>query len=115
EAEKVLEKRKDEYGLQGYFVFHRTQFGRVEGWFDREKPRKLSAKLIGEKVVKELPKRPGIKLHYGRENESEDAKSQEVFAFRIEGDDAQILDEVATRLEPMIHRVDGVLGIRSGE
>jgi len=115
EAEQVLEKRKEEYGLQGYFVFHRTQFGRVEGWFDRAKPRKLSAKLIGEKVVKELPKRTGIKLHYGRENESEDAKSKEVFAFRIEGDDAQILDEVAARLEPMIHRVDGVVGLRSGE
>jgi len=115
EAEQILEKRKDEYGLQGYFVFHRTQFGRVEGWFDRDKPRKLSAKVIGEKVVKEMPKKPGIKLHYGRENESEDAKSREVFAFRIEGDDAHILDEVAARLEPMIQRVDGVLGIRSGE
>jgi HAE1 family hydrophobic/amphiphilic exporter-1 len=115
QAEKVLEQRKDEYGLQGYFVFHRTQFGRVEGWFDREKPRKLSAKLIGEKVVKELPQRPGIKLHYGRENESEDAKNKEVFAFRIEGDDAHILDEVASRLEPMIRRLDGVLGLRSGE
>jgi HAE1 family hydrophobic/amphiphilic exporter-1 len=115
EAEKILEKSKDEYGLKGYFVFHRQQFGRVEGWFDQDKPRKLSAKEVGEKVVKAMPKKPGIKLHYGRENDAERERSQEVFVFHLEGDDAQILDEVATRLEPMIHRVEGVLGIRSGE
>lgn len=45
----------------------------------------------------------------------EEAKNREVFAFQIEGDDAQILDEVAARLEPMIQRVEGVIGIRSGE
>ena len=91
------------------------QFGRVEGWFDEDKPRKLSAKQVGEKVVKAMPKKPGIKLHFGRENEAEREKSRDVFVFRLEGDDAQILDDVAARLEPMIQRVDGVLGIRSGE
>jgi HAE1 family hydrophobic/amphiphilic exporter-1 len=115
EAEKILETNQEEYGLKGYFIFHRQQFGRVEGWFDEDKPRQLSAKQIGEKVVKALPKKPGIKLHFGRDNESEEAKSQEVFMFRLEGDDAQILDEVAGRLEPMIQRTDGVLGLRSGE
>lgn len=115
EAEKILEHNRDEYGLKGYFVFYRQQFGRIEGWFDKDKPRKLSAKQVGEKVVKEIPKKPGIKLHFGRDNEAERAKSLEVFTFRLEGDDAQILDEVATRLEPMIQRTDGVLGIRSGE
>jgi len=115
EAEKILEQNQNEYGLKGYFVFHRQQFGRIEGWFDEDKPRALSAKQIGEKVVKAMPKKPGIKLHFGRDNESEQAKSQEVFMFRLEGDDAQILDEVAGRLEPMIQRIDGVLGLRSGE
>lgn len=115
EAEQILEKSKDEYGLKGYFIFHRQQFGEVEGWLDKDKPRKLSAKQIGEKVVKAMPKKPGIKLHFGRENEAEREKSREVFVFRLEGDDAPILDDVAARLEPMIHRVEGVLGIRSGE
>ena len=115
EAEKILEKSKDEYGLRGYFVFHRQQFGSLEGWFDKDNPRKLSAKQVGEKVVKAMPKKPGIKLHFGRENEAERERSRDAFVFRLEGDDAQILEEVAARLEPMIQRVDGVLGIRSGE
>lgn len=114
-AEKVLEQKKDEFGLKGYFVFYRRLGGRVEGWFDKDKPGKLSAKRVGEKIVKELPKKPGVKLHFGRENQAEDAKGREVFVFRLEGDDAGVLDDVVARLEPMILRVDGVLGIRRGE
>ncbi|HKS37117.1 MAG TPA: efflux RND transporter permease subunit [Verrucomicrobiae bacterium] len=114
-AEKVLEQKKDEYGLKGYFVFYRRLGGRVEGWFDEDKPGKLTAKQVGEKLVKELPKKPGIKLHFGRENQAEDAKGREVFVFRLEGDDAGVLDDVVARLEPMILRIDGVLGIRRGE
>ena len=114
EAEKLLEKKKDEYGLKGYFAFYRRQFGRVEGWFDDTKKRPFSAKQVGERIVKELPKRPGIKIHFGRDNQ-EDGKNQEIFEFKLEGDDARILDEVVTRIEPMIQRVDGVIGIRSGE
>jgi hydrophobic/amphiphilic exporter-1 (mainly G- bacteria), HAE1 family len=114
-AERVLEKRKSEYGFKGYFVFYRRQFGRIEAWFDRDKPRTLSAKEVGEKIVKELEKKPGIKLHFGRENEAQEARNQETFAFRLEGDDAQIIDQVAHRLEPMVVQTPGVLGIRSGE
>ena len=113
-VEELLERRKDEYGLKGYFVLYRRQFGRLEGWFDDKKERTLSAKEVGEKLVKDLPKHPGIKLHFGRENQ-EDAKTKEIFEFRLEGDDAQVLDEVAGRLEPMIQHVPGVIGIRSGE
>jgi hydrophobic/amphiphilic exporter-1 (mainly G- bacteria), HAE1 family len=115
EAEKLLERKQEEYGLKGYFVFYRRQFGRLEGWFDDTKRRQLSAKQVGEKLVQELAKKPGVKLHFGRENEGEDAKNREIFEFRLEGDDAQILDELADRMEPMIQRIDGVLGIRSGE
>jgi len=115
QAERLLADRKEELGLKGYFVFYRSQFGRLEGWFDADKPRELTAKQAGEKLVKELPKKPGVKIHFGRENEAEDAKSREMFVFRLEGDDAEILDEVADRLEPMIRKVEGVIGIQGGE
>ena len=51
-------------------------------------------------MVKELPKKPGIKLHSGAKTRQEDEKNRDVFIFRLEGDDAQVLDEVAARLEP---------------
>jgi len=114
-AEKVFEQKKDEYGLKGYFAFYSRLGGELEGWFDEEQPRKHSAKHVAEKIIKELPKKPGIKLQFGRENQAEEAKGREIFLFRLEGDDAAILDEVAARLEPMILRDPGVLGIRRGE
>jgi HAE1 family hydrophobic/amphiphilic exporter-1 len=114
-AEQILEKRKQEYGLKGYFIFFRQRGGRMEGWFDDAVSRTLSAKEVGAKLVEELPKKPGLKLHFGRENEAEEAKGSEVFVFRLEGDDPGILAEVAERLEPVVMKVDGVLGIRRGD
>lgn len=114
DAEKVLEAKQAEYGLKGYFAFHRTRGGRIEGWFDKDKPRKMPAKEAAEKLLKELPKKPGFKLFYGRENQSETAKAREMFPIFLEGDDALLLDEIAERLEPLIARIPGVLGIRQG-
>ncbi|MDA1275421.1 MAG: efflux RND transporter permease subunit [Verrucomicrobia bacterium] len=113
--EKILEQRKEEYGLKGYFVLCRPRGGRVEGWFDDAVPKKFGAKEIGEKLLKELPSKPGIKLFFGRENNAEEAKDVTTFVFRIEGDDPIVLDEVADQLRPRILRVAGVVGIRGGE
>jgi hydrophobic/amphiphilic exporter-1 (mainly G- bacteria), HAE1 family len=114
-AEKILEGKKEEYGLHGYFVMYRRMGGRIEGWFERDQPAKFSAKQVAEKLSKELPVRPGVKLHFGRENQTEDAKGKENFVLRLEGDDAGVVDEVAARLESLVRQDDGVLGIRRGE
>lgn len=113
-AEQVLEKKQEEYGLRGYFMMYRPRFGRIEGWFNPDVPRKKTVKEIAEQLIKDLPQKPGIKLFYGRENQNEDAKGQEVFVVALEGDDAVLLDEIAEHLEPFFARVDGVLGIRMG-
>jgi hydrophobic/amphiphilic exporter-1 (mainly G- bacteria), HAE1 family len=115
DAEKLLEEKKEEYGLRGYFVFHGRRGGRVEGWFERDKPGKFSSKEVAEKIAKAMPVKPGIKLHYGRENQAEEAKGRETFVMRIEGDEAAMVDEVATRLETLVMGTEGVLGIRRGE
>ena len=115
-AEKILEKTKEEYGLKGYFVmYRRTGGGRIEGWFDPEKPSQYSAREIGEKLVKLLPPKPGVKLHFGRDNQAEEAKGRELFVMRLEGDDAAVIDEVSAELEALVQRTEGVLGIRRGE
>lgn len=112
-CEQVLEAKKAEYGLRGYFIFFRSRFGRIEGWFDDDRPRTQSAKQVAEKLLAELPKKPGIKLRYGRENEAEDAKGKDVYVMRLEGDDAAVLDQIAGELEPTLLALPGVLGIRA--
>lgn len=111
--EKVLEEKQEEYGLKGYFCFYQSRGGSVEGWFDTDKPMQQPAKKVAEKILEDLPRKPGIKLQYGRENEREEAKGKEVYVMRLEGDDARLLEELADKLEPTILTLPGVLGIRA--
>ncbi len=115
QVEKMLEERKETYGLKGYFVFYRQRGGHIEGWFDEKRERKWSAREITEKLEKELPKKPGIRIFHGDENRAEQAKGKEVFEVNLEGDDAEELEAVASRLEPLFLGVAGVLGMRRGE
>ncbi len=114
-VDRLLAERKDHYGLKGYFTFYRTRFGQIEGWFDPERPQSLPAKKVAEELLQLLPRRPGIKLFYGRENQAQEAKGQEVFVLRLEGDDPTILEQVGDRLVPLLTSLPGVLGIRKGE
>ncbi len=115
EVEKILESRKKDYGLSGYFVFYRQRFGSIEGWFEKERTVTLSAKEVTAALLKDLPKKPGIRIFQGDENRAEEAKGKAVFGVYLEGDDARELESVAERLEPLFLAVDGVLGVRKGE
>jgi len=114
-VEKVLEERQQEYGFKGYFTLFFQQGGQIQGWFDQDRTNRLSAKAVGDKIMKDLPKKPGIKLFYGQENRAEEAKGREVFSFQLEGDDAGILEVIARDLEPIIRATPGVLGLRENE
>ncbi len=114
-CEQLLAARQEEYGLKGYFIFFRSRGGEIQGWFDDGKPAALSAKKVAEQLLAELPQKPGIKLRYGRENQTEDAQGRDVFVIRLEGDDALVLEALAEELEPGLLALPGVLGIRGQE
>lgn len=114
-VEAILESGKQEFGLRGYFVFYRQRFGSIEGWFEKGRISKLSAKDVAAELQKRLPKKPGIRVFQGEENRAEDAKGRAVYSVFLEGDDANELDAVAERIEPMFLAIDGVLGLRRGE
>ncbi|MGA1237458.1 MAG: efflux RND transporter permease subunit [Limisphaerales bacterium] len=114
-AEKLLEAKQQEYGLKGYFTLHFQQGGQIEGWFDPNRTNTLTAREIGERLIKELPQKPGIKLFYGQENRAEEAKGQNVFVVQLEGDDPQTLEQVAQDLEPLVSSTPGVIGLRENE
>jgi HAE1 family hydrophobic/amphiphilic exporter-1 len=54
-------------------------------------------------------------MFYGQENRAEETKGREVFTFRLEGDDARVLDQVAESIIPRVREVPGVLGLRENE
>jgi HAE1 family hydrophobic/amphiphilic exporter-1 len=114
-VDEVMKAKQKEFDLKGYLTLYHPRGGRIEGWLKENRPRNRTAKEIGENVLAALPQRPGLKFYYGRENRNEEARGNEVYAFRLEGDDAALLEEVARNLEPRLLQVPGVLGIRKQE
>ena len=73
EVEKVVEAKKEELGLDGWFLFHRKTFGELQGWFDATaRPVDVTAAEATEVVLDALPKKPGIKLTTGDDRETSD-------------------------------------------
>lgn len=112
ELEKVMETMKEKHDLNGYLALSFSRGGRVEGWLKKERDNDLLAKDIAEDVLSAMPKKPGIKLHYGRGNQNEEAKGKEVFVMTLEGDDDALLEALGTELESKIANFPGVLAIQ---
>jgi HAE1 family hydrophobic/amphiphilic exporter-1 len=112
EAEQIVEAHAEEFGLEGWFLFHRKTFGELQGWFTTPKTVDVSAKELTEKVVEMLPKRPGMVLRTGSESEVDDNNDEKVYSVRINGEDPELLDSIGKDLEALFLRVPGVLGVR---
>jgi HAE1 family hydrophobic/amphiphilic exporter-1 len=112
EVESIVDSRRAEYGLSGFYISHGRSGGEMEAWLDKDVPRSATAKEIGSKIFKALPRRAGVTLYYSEANRAEEAKGPDVFTLRLEGDDATLLEEIAGQLEPIVTRVDGVIGTR---
>jgi HAE1 family hydrophobic/amphiphilic exporter-1 len=114
-SEKIIETNAEELGLEGWFLFHGKTSGELQGWFTTPRSTDLTPQEVTERVVELLPRRAGIELVTGDENQVEDDDSDEVWVTRINGDDPEQLDEVAEQLEELFLNVEGVFGIRSSE
>lgn len=111
EAEKAVEALKTDLDLAGWFVFHRTTFGRIEGWFESDRTNDVTPREATEKVLAALPERAGVKLYSGLDSE-EDDDDEKVFALRLYGDDPATLEAEATKIEAVLTQVPGVLGVK---
>jgi len=107
----------NEYVMSGFMVMNRRNGGRIEGWMNKEaKDRPYTAKEVGSKLYKALPKTAGVTLYYKDENKAgNDRSGQATHSVLLQGDDPDILELVAEQLEPILLSVDGVLGMRKGE
>jgi len=109
-AEKVVEEKKDELGLDGWFLFHRKTRGELQGWFTRPKTVDISAKEATKIVLDALPEKPGFKLTTGDDRETTDMKGESLFTVTLNGEDWDQLGEVTDALEELLIGIPGVLG-----
>ncbi|MCB1008357.1 MAG: efflux RND transporter permease subunit, partial [Acidobacteria bacterium] len=110
-CEKVVEGMKDELDLAGWFLFHRTNFGRVEGWFNTPRTNDLTPSQVTEKVLAALPRKAGGRLLAGEEGQDEELGKNE-YTLELYGDDPEQLESVAGDVEKLLTSVPGVLGAK---
>ena len=116
QVEEVLEEHQEELDLQGYFFFHRSTGGRVEGWFNNPPQTDLTPRQVTERALELLPRPPGVEFSTGTDDEAGEEKRAE-HTILLNGEDPDQLERVTEELEDVFAAVDGVLGIKkqSGE
>lgn len=111
EIEEVLAAKQEELGLEGYFFFHRSTYGQVQGWFHSPPRTDLTPREVTERVVAALPEKPGVVIETGMEDETGEAGTN-VHVFTLNGEDPDQLERTAEELEELFVAVPGVLGLQ---
>ncbi|MCG8421867.1 MAG: efflux RND transporter permease subunit [Proteobacteria bacterium] len=109
-VEKVLEDVKDELALDGYLVVYTVRWGRINAWFPDQK--ELSPRQVTERVMEILPKKPGVKYYSGSEDDTKSSDKVSEYSVIANGDDPELLADLARSFEEMVVKVDGVLGVK---
>jgi HAE1 family hydrophobic/amphiphilic exporter-1 len=111
-AERMIESKKEELGLEGYFVVHWSTGGELEGWFTNPRTSELSPREVTEIIKKALPMKPGMQVFTGEESEVDQDKGKSVHVVTLQGDQHEPLEKTAEELGEFLVSVDGVLGIK---
>ncbi len=111
-AEAQVEAHAKELDLEGWFLFHRKTFGSVQGWFANPRTNRLTPREVTEKVKELLPPKPGVKVYTGSENQAQEARGEGVHVVVLNGEDHELLEQMARGLEDLFVQMDGVLGVR---
>ncbi len=111
-GEKVIEDLAEELDFEGWFVFHRSTFGELQAWFRSPRTNDVSPQDAVKRVQDLLPEKAGVKVYTGEDSQAEEGQNQQLHTIRLEGDDSDILEEVAEDLEELFAAVPGVIGIK---
>jgi HAE1 family hydrophobic/amphiphilic exporter-1 len=113
DGEKIIESMQAELDLDGWFLFHGATRGSFQGWFNSPRTNELSPREATKRVLEALPEVAGVKVYTNQDMQGDSKKNANVHKFRLEGDDADILEQVAEELEEVFVRVEGVIGMKN--
>ena len=112
-AEQQIEAlNEEELGLEFYMLFHRRNWGEIQGAIAADSDRDLSTREITERILEVLPELPGVEYHTGMMSEAESEDKLETEVLTLYGEDSVVLGEVAEDLEDLLEEVPGVLGAK---
>ena len=108
-AEEKLEGVREELGLDYLVLFHERTWGQVQGVMGVDagfKPREVT-----ERVIELMPEMPGVRFHTGMASERE-TTDKALETLTLFGEDAEVLEEVATGIEDRLAGLPGVLAVK---
>jgi HAE1 family hydrophobic/amphiphilic exporter-1 len=112
-AESTVEALAEELDLDGWFLFHRSTYGEVQGWFKSPRTNRVTPRRATERVMEELPERGGVEVFAGEDQRGDsEERTQSTQVFTLVGEDSDQLEVVAKRLEDIFRGVPGVLGVK---
>ena len=111
-GERVIEELAEELDLDGWFLYHRSTYGDLQGWFKNPRTNKVTPKEAMERVKERMPEKAGVKLFTGEDQGGDERQGKGTHTFKVEGEDAGILEVTAVELEELFASVEGVVGVK---
>lgn len=111
EVEKVLEANQERLDLEGYFFFHRSNFGHLQGWFNNPPKTDMTPRQVTEEMLELLPERAGVEFFAGDQRQAGEDNKYE-YRVVINGEDPDLLETTADEIADVLAQVEGVLGIK---
>ena len=110
-AEAKIDGLRDELGLEYLVFFHERTWGQIQGIIATDADTGLKPREVTQQVLDLMPEMPGVRFHTGFASEQETTdKSFETLT--LFGEDADVLEEVASGIEDRLVRVPGVLAVK---
>lgn len=110
-AEEKLENVREELGLEYLVLFHERTWGQVQGIIATDSDTGLKPREVTRQVLDLMPEMPGIRFHTGLASEQE-TTDKAFETLTLFGEDAEVLEDVASGIEDRLVRVPGVLAVK---
>lgn len=110
-AEDRLDGVREELGLEYLVLFHERTWGQVQGIMGVDADAGLKTREVTERVIDLMPEMPGVRFHTGMASEQE-TTDKALETLTLFGEDAEVLEEVASGIEDRLARVPGVLAVK---
>ncbi len=108
-AEEKIDGLRDELGLEYLVFFHERTWGQVQGIMATDTG--LKQREVTQRVLDLMPEMPGVRFHTGFASEQE-TTDKALETLTLFGEDADVLEEVASGIEDRLVRVPGVLAVK---
>lgn len=108
-AEEKIDGLREELDLDYLVFFHERTWGQIQGIMATGADLKM--REVTERVIDLMPEMPGVRFHTGFASEQE-TTDKALETLTLFGEDAEVLEEVASGVEDRLARVPGVLAVK---